>query len=1752
MKLLPKKGSGTFIAIKRLAILVLAVLMAYQSISQVNKFRSVQSGTWTSLATWEMSTDGTNWIAASHFPDYLDGAIVIRNGHEIAWNRMFSELRDENGNVISAVDDLVVESGALLIVNTPYSMIIGLPETEGTGITINGTLELNTASIECNYPLIINGVLNVSAGGVSGGLVVINSTGTLNATGPGGKGFMFMENYGTVNLDQGQVYFSGVPVNYATWNDRTPDVISSVNGFTNNGVNTRFGGSRFYEGVYYNGTGMLSGFGDIEFSNATTVIDKISPGAPFGMLELKSLQPIATMELNIELNNTAGAGIGHDLLQLRGSFTFSGTLNVTELATMPPGDYTIVESLQGTLSANFTNTNLPPGYTIQYNSNSIVLVKEEIVPAGHFRTSQSGNWTDPSSWEFSTDSIAWITASRFPDHKDESIRILNGHTIAWNRIYSDARNELGEVVSAVDDLIVDNGATLTVNSSYYLLIGLPEVEGNGITINGSLVINGGSIECNYPLIINGLVSVTEGGVSGSPIVINSSGVLTASGPAAKGFMGMQNYGTVNLDEGDFHFSAAPANYGSWNDRTTGSFFSINGFTNNGIYFRNGGTRVFDASHFSGTGTVSGFGFVEFLNGSTNVPKISPGDGTTSFDTLVLKTLQPITISELNIELQSYQGPGKGHDLLQLRGGNYTLSGTLNVTEYSAMANGYYTIIESLAGSLTGTFSTANLPPGYSVRYGGNTVFLYKEVVLTPGYFRSAQSGDWSAITSWEFSEDNSSWSAATRIPGIIDHDIRILDGHTINWDFEYSGDYPVYEPYPGMVKSLTVEIGGTLLLDKPNSYLSNGHILGYGGTLTINGRLIMNGGVIENNGYIFINGIFDMQGGDISNYPNFFTVNTGGVLNMFGAGTKKFNNFENYGTVNHDGGNFTVINAFLRNYGTWNDRNSDDWMVVEGFVNDGIYNKYGGSRTFTGLSISGNGLFRGYGIIQSNGISDDFNKIQPGDSLGTLEIIVYGGSVTLDDLQIQLGNTGGPGIGHDLLNLRGDYVLAGNLDVIELSSMPTGEYLIIQSLEGTLTGSFNTTNLPAGYSVQYNPNAVVLLKSNPALFRNITINNAGTITEGASGQKEMLFVVRLNAISTTTIEVQYSTVDSTALESSDYLNTSGTLTFEPGRLRDTIRVPVLGDKIVEADEFIAVQLSSPVNGNIIDGNAYGMIRNDDSYPAIIIANTSIREGDYSDSILQVKVRLSASYPEAVSLQYQTRDSTASSGDDYLSTTGTILFSPGDTLAYIPVLIKADRIDEPNEILLIDLTDPVNARLNNPTGRLTITDNDQLPRVISTNINIPEGNTNDYQPVSITVRLSRAYPLPVTVRYTTIDSSATNGTDYQAVTGILTFNPEDTLETFSLPVFGDGIVEGNEQIKLILDLPTNATVTNTIYRINITNDDSYPTINAIAANVTEGDAGAVEMTMKLRISKRYPEDISVQVNSSNLTALSGIDFESFSQQVVFPGNGDTIQTITLLILPDELDELNETFRIQLTDAVNARISGTGAVNATIVDNDPVPAIRIFDSAAYEGTGALSLRISLSSASAKTVSVTYRTTTGTATAGTDYETNTGTIVSFIPGETEKWVSIPIVNDGLPEPSETIVVQLGSAVNGTVSASLGGDASAIATILDGLENTGSYKGSLQRIMEEDVNNDASAVSVRVWPNPSSQLFLLEIINSKAEPVHIQIFDLTGKVLEGHTITGGKSSQIRVGNNWRPGVYILSVRQNGILRTMKLIKTN
>ncbi len=75
----------------------------------------------------------------------------------------------------------------------------------------------------------------------------------------------------------------------------------------------------------------------------------------------------------------------------------------------------------------------------------------------------------------------------------------------------------------------------------------------------------------------------------------------------------------------------------------------------------------------------------------------------------------------------------------------------------------------------------------------------------------------------------------------------------------------------------------------------------------------------------------------------------------------------------------------------------------------------------------------------------------------------------------------------------------------------------------------------------------------------------------------------LSATSTQTVTVQYATANGTATAGSDYTTTSGTLTFTPGQLTQTVPVPVLGDTVFEPTETFVVNLSNPINATIGDG-----------------------------------------------------------------------------------------------------------------------------------------------------------------------------------------------------------------------------------------------------------------------------------------------------------------------------------------------------------------------------------------------------------------------------------------------------------------------------------------------------------------------------------------------------------------------------------------
>lgn len=108
----------------------------------------------------------------------------------------------------------------------------------------------------------------------------------------------------------------------------------------------------------------------------------------------------------------------------------------------------------------------------------------------------------------------------------------------------------------------------------------------------------------------------------------------------------------------------------------------------------------------------------------------------------------------------------------------------------------------------------------------------------------------------------------------------------------------------------------------------------------------------------------------------------------------------------------------------------------------------------------------------------------------------------------------------------------------------------------------------------------------------ISIGNASK-AEGNNGQSKMVFTVTLNQASSQKITVRYATNNVTASAASDYVATSGTLTFRAGITTQSISVPVKGDKINEANETFTVILSNPSSAQISNAAGTGTIINDD-------------------------------------------------------------------------------------------------------------------------------------------------------------------------------------------------------------------------------------------------------------------------------------------------------------------------------------------------------------------------------------------------------------------------------------------------------------------------------------------------------------------------------------------------------------------------------
>ena len=262
----------------------------------------------------------------------------------------------------------------------------------------------------------------------------------------------------------------------------------------------------------------------------------------------------------------------------------------------------------------------------------------------------------------------------------------------------------------------------------------------------------------------------------------------------------------------------------------------------------------------------------------------------------------------------------------------------------------------------------------------------------------------------------------------------------------------------------------------------------------------------------------------------------------------------------------------------------------------------------------------------------------------------------------------------------------------------------------------------------------VAIGSQPAMAQSLpslSINSL-SVTEGAIGGSTSLdFVVTLSAASASAVTVAYADAGTgTATSGTDYTAlAAGTLTFAAGDTSKTVAVAVRGDAL---DEPVAVTLSGASNATLGTATGTGTITDDDatttslSIRSQVTAQNKLLEGSSGSKTMRFVVTLSPRSTSQVTVAYaDARTGTAASGTDYRAlAAGTLTFAAGTTSATVNVAVTGDTLDEPNETVVVELSDAVsegaNPGITTALGTGTITDNDAPPSLSISSPSVTEG------------------------------------------------------------------------------------------------------------------------------------------------------------------------------------------------------------------------------------------------------------------------------------------------------------------------------------------------------------------------------------------------------------------------------------------------
>nr|WP_275974099.1 Calx-beta domain-containing protein [Argonema galeatum] len=332
----------------------------------------------------------------------------------------------------------------------------------------------------------------------------------------------------------------------------------------------------------------------------------------------------------------------------------------------------------------------------------------------------------------------------------------------------------------------------------------------------------------------------------------------------------------------------------------------------------------------------------------------------------------------------------------------------------------------------------------------------------------------------------------------------------------------------------------------------------------------------------------------------------------------------------------------------------------------------------------------------------------------------------------------------------------------------------------------------------------------------------------------------------------------------------------------------------------------------------------------------------------------------------------------------------------------------------------------------ITDNDNAGITITpTTLTTGENATT----ANFTVKLNTQPTADVSLNLTS--SNTTEGTlDKSDLT--FTAGNWNTVQTVTITGIDDFIADGDKAYQIIT---AAATSTDSNYNnvnpvdINVTNTDNDNagfTITPII--LTTGENGTTA-NFTVKLNSQPTADVILGLSSSN-TAEGTIDKSSLTFTA---GNWNTAQSVTIAGIDDNIVDGDIAYQVITAAATSTdtQYNNVNPVDINVIntDNDStsvsISPITIAQTEGNSGIIPYSFTVNLSNPSVVPVTVAYTTDNGSATAGSDYADNDGTI-AFNPGDTSKSITVNVINDIIPEIDETFTVNLTTATNATLNLS------------------------------------------------------------------------------------------------------------------------